>query len=253
MPDSRESSVTYKPDHSIRYITTASTRPSRGCRNACASRPTIAKPKRCHNATARFIGADHEVELHGQKAPRPCVRERMLAHGPRHALPARRRRCHVPAIGHMRAAPLLIGPQVVGAQHLAVPLGHEDFVTRRLPVGQRVGPAHLAGQRISFAGPDDRADDVPDRVIVTWLRGSDLHRFMLATEGPLEKSPAAYSAGAARRGRSTSLTRNAITRHVPTRADATHTVDHSTRSKPPRPYRNPIAHTATPDTAKVRK
>src|ERR1700681_1032236 len=54
------------------------------------------------------IAADDEIELHGAETPRSRMRERVGAHGPRHAPPARRVRRHIPAIGDMRAAALLI-------------------------------------------------------------------------------------------------------------------------------------------------
>ena len=108
--------------------------------------------------------------------------KRMRAHCPRHSAAHGMRSGHVPAVGDVRPATLLIGPQEVRADDLLVVFHDEDFVGWRKPKRQRVRPAHIAGQRIRFPRAKDRLEDRPNGVHVAVPKVADLHPLILPCE-----------------------------------------------------------------------
>ena len=86
-------------------------------------------------AYSAFVGADHEIELHGAIAAFFGVFERMGAHGARDAAAGGARSGDVAAVRDVGAAALLIGAEEIGAYDQAIVIGDEDFMTMREPIG----------------------------------------------------------------------------------------------------------------------
>src|SRR5260221_1215877 len=82
----------------------------------------------------RYVGADHKIDLHGPEAALAGSRKRVLAHRARHPASCRPRRGDITAIGHVRAAALLVGLQKIRANNLGVLFRDEDFVAGSKPV-----------------------------------------------------------------------------------------------------------------------
>jgi hypothetical protein len=69
------------------------------------------------------------------------------------------------------AAAAIVGAQIICADDAAVRLGDEHGVSRRAPVGERLGPRDIARDRIGLAGAEGRLQDVPDGIVVLAARG----------------------------------------------------------------------------------
>ena len=78
-------------------------------------------------------------------------------------------------IGHMRTACGAVGADMAGAQDAAIQFGHEGGEGSGEPILQRFVTFHVARHAIGLTGAIDRAQDVPDRVMVVFGRGAD-HR-----------------------------------------------------------------------------
>ena len=77
--------------------------------------------------------------------------------------------------GMMRAAARLIGAEIIGAEDGAARFGNEHLLTGPEPVSERVALAHVAVERIGFAGADHRFDNRPDRGGIGLCGGPDDH------------------------------------------------------------------------------
>jgi len=101
--------------------------------------------------------------------------ERMGAHRASHTVPRCARVGDVAAICHVRPAAALVGMKEISAEDLAVLFRDEDFVARRMLVGERVLPRHLARQGVGLARADHRLQDPPDGRSVTRLSRPNQH------------------------------------------------------------------------------
>ena len=109
-----------------------------------------------------LVRAHHEIILHGAVAERLGHIERMQAHGPGNAAPARLRRGHIAAIGDMTAAARLVGREVIGAENVSLFLGHENRGAFAEPIFQRFPLGHVPGQGKGFAFPDHGLENFSD-------------------------------------------------------------------------------------------
>src|SRR3546814_13875874 len=62
----------------------------------------------------------------------------------------------------MRAAARLVGAQIIGAENDALRFRDERLLVRPQPIGERIGLAHVASQRIGLAGADHGFEANPD-------------------------------------------------------------------------------------------
>jgi hypothetical protein len=124
-------------------------------------------------AEGAVVGVDHEVELHGAVASGFGVVERVEAHGAGDSLAGEGCGGDVAAVDDVRAAALLIGSEVIGADDLVVVVGDEDFMSGSEPIGQGGFAGHVARQGVGVASADDRFDDGPDGVGVARAGGAD--------------------------------------------------------------------------------
>ena len=112
--------------------------PFAGMPDAGPQPPHYLEPEALPDPYRPVVGAHHEVELHGAESARPSRLQRMRAHRPRQ--PAAR--CppggHIPAVGHVRPAALLIGVQEVSSRDLAVEFGDENLMTLAEPILERL-------------------------------------------------------------------------------------------------------------------
>src|SRR5215472_16791359 len=86
------------------------------------------EPKRFPQVNRTLVRTDDEVELHRAEAARAGVLHRVLAHAPRDAPAACRRKGHVTAVGHMIATTRLVGPKKVGSNELSLVHGDKGLV-----------------------------------------------------------------------------------------------------------------------------
>jgi hypothetical protein len=89
-----------------------------------------------------FVGAHHEVELHGAESPGLRVFERVRTHRAREALAGSPGRRYVATIRHVRAPAFLIGTQEVCAKNLPILLGDKHFVFPGKPKTRRILLVH---------------------------------------------------------------------------------------------------------------
>ena len=92
--------------------------------------------------------------------------QRMQTHRASYTAPHRLLRCHIAAIGHMRAAATLVGAKKIRAENRSIFLGHEYLMSRREPVSQRILTRNVRSDRISFSGRDHFVKNFPDRIVV---------------------------------------------------------------------------------------
>ncbi len=121
------------------------------------------------------VGAHNKVELHRREAARASLIEGMRAHGPGDPATCRRRIGHEAAIGHVGTAAGLIGPQVIGAEHSSILLGHIGFAVGAGPIQECVCSAEVAVEGVGFSPADGRQDDPDDRRVIAFRGGPDLH------------------------------------------------------------------------------
>jgi len=76
-----------------------------------------------------FIGADHDVELHGQETADARLVQRMPAHGPGDTAARRPGYGHVSAIGDVRSGAGVVGAQIVRADDFVLMECDKDCVT----------------------------------------------------------------------------------------------------------------------------
>ena len=122
---------------------------------------------------SRFVGADHEVELHGAKAARFCMIERMQTHSTRDAEFARFNCRDIAAIGDMASAATRVVAKIIGAAHHTIDFGHEHLMARLMEMGERSVARHVARQGIGFALADHRLNHAPDRAVIAARRGAN--------------------------------------------------------------------------------
>ena len=127
-----------------------------------------------------LIGTDHEIELHGPEAALARMGKRVLVHEARDTLARRFRRGHIAAIAHMISTASLIGLDVIGADNAAAVISDEGFLVRAEPIGQCIGLAHVAIERVGLAFPDHRFQDRPDGIAVFRSGRSHQHGEMFA-------------------------------------------------------------------------
>src|SRR5580700_4028510 len=111
-----------------------------------------------------FVAAHHKVELHCAKSARPRVLQRMLAHRPRHAAPARPWSCHISSVCDVPTPALLIRAQYIRPDDLSFFFRHEYGVLRRGPIRQSVLALHVPRQGVGLPAANHRLEDFPDCV-----------------------------------------------------------------------------------------
>lgn len=109
-----------------------------------------------------FIAADHDVELHGQKAALAGAIKGVAAHGLGDSAACGPGGSHVSAVGDVRSVASLVGAKVVRSDDFTVDHRDKNLVSGREPVAKGVGFGEIAGQRVCFARADGRLDDAPD-------------------------------------------------------------------------------------------
>lgn len=110
------------------------------------------------------VRRDHEVELHREKTLPSRRVQSMETHLPGNAAPPCTIRRDEAGIGDMIAAPLVVGAQKIGADHIAPICSDEDRVACCAPKGERILSAHVERQRIGLAARDHRENDMPDGI-----------------------------------------------------------------------------------------
>src|SRR5579859_6317856 len=146
-------------------MTSASTAPSVGWRNASGSRPTISNPMLCQSRTARSLLLTTKLNCIARK-PRSFARSKECRHMAR-AMP--RPLAHGAVMYPQFATcapPLLIRPQIVCAQNFSAFFSDEYLVPWRSPVGERVLAILFRGQRVGIPCANHRFEDFPDGLVV---------------------------------------------------------------------------------------
>jgi hypothetical protein len=81
----------------------------------------------------------------------------------------------VAAVRDVRAAALLIGAEIIRAQHLPIDQDNVDPIPRRKPILQRRFSIHASWQREDFSGEDYGLQERPDGVPIRFFRRAYLH------------------------------------------------------------------------------
>jgi hypothetical protein len=156
-------------------MTSASTNPWTGCRNAAGNRPTDLKSQRLPQPYGALVRADHKVELHRAITACPGMGERMLAHAPRNPASGRRGTGHEAAVAHVPPTTGLIWPHIVGAKNHAILFGHERLFVTPHPISQRLGFAHVGIECVGSAFANGRENDRGDGRGIAGVGLSDMH------------------------------------------------------------------------------
>ena len=69
----------------------------------------------------------------------------------------------------MRGGAELVWAEKVSTEDLAIEFCYEDFMSACEPISDRIGPGHVARERVGFAGSNDGFEDGPDVLLVAWL------------------------------------------------------------------------------------
>src|SRR5262245_50394574 len=144
-----------------------------------------------------FVRADDEVELDCPETFLASSLQRVLDHSASHALADRRRRRHVTNVRHMCAASRRVRAQMVSADDFLSIFDHERFGVRLIPVGERIGFAHVGWEWIGLPSANDRLHNAPYRLIITGTGGPHNHRpqasahleFAANLQGSLVRAP----------------------------------------------------------------
>src|ERR1700676_1080288 len=100
----------------------------------------------------------------------------MRAHGARHATAGGPWSRDVAAVGHVRAASLLIRLQEISAEKLGDLFRDKYFVARSEPIVEGIFARHVSGQGVGIAGANGGLQNRPNRIGVGMGgSGADLH------------------------------------------------------------------------------
>src|SRR5258708_15999921 len=100
----------------------------------------------------------------------------MLAHGPCDAATASRNMGHVATVRDVAPAAHLVGPNIVGADDVAVFFRDEGLSIAVGPVMQAIHLRHVWRKSIGLPGSEDRFHDRPNRCVITSRGGPDLNQ-----------------------------------------------------------------------------
>src|SRR5882757_11178157 len=106
------------------------------------------KSEAAPQVNSRFVGANHEIELHGPEATLAGSIERVCAHRATYAAACRPRSSGITAVGYVGTAALLVRLQKIGAKHVSVLNRGVDIVLRTKPIRKRLVARHIRRQGV---------------------------------------------------------------------------------------------------------
>src|SRR5262249_25540638 len=109
-----------------------------------------------------FVGADHEIELHGAKAGTSRTLQRINAHRSRNAPADGPGSCHITAVGNVSPTSTLIRLQKVGPDDGIPVLGYENVMASLEPVSERLTLRQVARDGVRLASRKNWLQDRPD-------------------------------------------------------------------------------------------
>ncbi len=125
----------------------------------------------------RFVGAHHDVELHGQVARGAGLGERVLAHRPADPEIPVGGAHQVARIGHVGSPAGLVGADEVGAGHFAGHVGHVSGARRGHPIQAAFLLGEIFGVGECLTRGDLGVKQRPDSRKIPLLRAPDLEQF----------------------------------------------------------------------------